>query len=97
MEFRAFPDAGRVGRVPYRMISKRRNLLTNEIDSVTVVTSMRGLRGDLLRRLAAWRGARRGPVSVGLRDQEDSGLSTGSYKPVLSLYSVFESFYAPSP
>ena len=50
------PDAGRVGRVPYRTISKRRNLLTNETDSVTVVTSMRGLRGDLLMRIGRMAG-----------------------------------------
>jgi len=37
-------------------------MLTNEIDSITVVTVMRGLRGDLLMRLAAWRGAGRGLV-----------------------------------
>ena len=53
---------GRVGRVPYRTISKRRNLLTNEIGSVTLVTSMRGLLGNLPMRWAAWRGAGPGLV-----------------------------------
>ena len=52
--------------MPYRMISKRRNLLTDEIDLLTVVTSMRGLRGDLLKRLAAWRGAGLGLVLAAL-------------------------------
>ena len=37
--------------MPYRMISKRRRLLTSEIDSVTVVTVTRGIRTGSLRRL----------------------------------------------
>ena len=48
--------------MPYRMISTRGKLLTNEIDSVTVVTVMRGLRGDVLKLWAAWRGAGHGLV-----------------------------------